>query len=313
MFRKFLKKPTAESDLPTESDLPAESDLLFKDATKDQLFDSIIKENSYVILREAISSEKIDYFRKYLQPHASKYWHDIDMAVLDDEKLRSKLSLTHEIPDKGFFEVLLAQDAISESMFRHAHDYKNSYFDLISFPAFWSLLYDAFPNCSFSVSNASHTRKMHPQVSISDFLEGNKHADGEEWGLPTEYHSDIFYHATTQLVLNIWIPFSNAGLKYKAPSLEIIKVGLERSQSYLDYYVTDGVVKIEYEKYDPKNIHKEFDDKQRDFLNVKKGDIAIFSNWTIHRTHITPDMTSGRESLELRLVDQKEDFCKKYI
>ena len=115
------------------------------------------------------------------------------MAVLDDEKLRSKLSHTHEIPDKAFFETLLAQNAISETMFRHAHGYKNSYFDLISFPAFWSLLYDAFPNCSFDVSNASHTRKMHPQVSIPDFLEGNKHADGEEWGLPTEYHSDIFY------------------------------------------------------------------------------------------------------------------------
>jgi len=310
MFREIFKK----AEEPAELDIqPAESDLLFKDATKDQLFDSIIQKNGYVILRDAISSEKIDYFRKYLQPHASKYWQDIDKAVLDDEKFRSELSHNHEIPDKGFFEALLEQNAISETMFRHAHDNKNSYFDLISFPTFWSLLYDAFPDCSFDVSNASHTRKLHPQIRTSDFLEGNKHADGEEWGLAIEYHSDIFYHATGQFVLNIWIPLTNAGLKYKTPTLEMIKAGLEKSQSYLDYNVRDGVVEIDIEKYDPKNVHKEFDEKQRDILNVAKGDIAIFNNWTIHRSHMTPDMTSGRESLELRLVDQRNNFIKKYL
>ena len=101
MFREIFKK----AEEPDELNIPAaESDLLFKDATKDQLFDSIIQTNGYVILRDAISSEKIDYFSKCLQPHASKYWQDIDKAVLDDEKFRSKLSHTHEIPDKAFIE-----------------------------------------------------------------------------------------------------------------------------------------------------------------------------------------------------------------
>ena len=71
MFRKFLKKPTAESDLPTESDLPAESDLLFKDATKDQLIDSIIKDSNnpsnslFIYLNKNQKLISLDFSKKY--------------------------------------------------------------------------------------------------------------------------------------------------------------------------------------------------------------------------------------------------------
>lgn len=135
------------------------------------------------------------------------------------------------------------------------------------------------------------------------------------WGLPVTPHLDAFVNAL-EFTINFWIPFQACGID--APSLAVVLAPFDEIVLYSGYR-NGAEVWVDPEpmkhlaRFRPtmKGLFSGSDpaalagmhDRFRDRIwtpTFEPGDAMMISNWTLHFTHMTPQMTKSRESLELR-------------
>jgi hypothetical protein len=135
------------------------------------------------------------------------------------------------------------------------------------------------------------------------------------WGMPLTPHLDAFVNAL-EFTINFWIPFQACGTD--APSLGVILAPFDEIVAYTGWqngaevwldpepmkYLTlfRPAMKALYCGTDPgvlAEMHDRFGDRIRTPA-FEPGDAMMISNWTLHFTHTTPQMTKSRENLELR-------------
>lgn len=137
------------------------------------------------------------------------------------------------------------------------------------------------------------------------------------WGLPLAPHLDAFLNSV-DFTVNFWIPFQACGIE--APSLGVILAPFEEIVAYTGYQ--DGAIvwddpehfkqlprfrpamKAMCRDSDPAAIaemYEQFGDRISTPIFVP-GDAMMLTNWTLHFTHTTPEMTKTRENLELRFT-----------
>lgn len=132
-----------------------------------------------------------------------------------------------------------------------------------------------------------------PQVQImgSFSLPRIQEPELKERALP--YHQDYEYIGPVEQAVNVWIPLTPAGGDY--PGLEFW-VGNPQK---------------------PLLVHGQPESERQQVLDqappeawwqpqLKAGDILIFSPYTIHRSHLTEQMTQTRISYELRLCPESD-------
>jgi hypothetical protein len=136
-------------------------------------------------------------------------------------------------------------------------------------------------------------------------------ANSQDWQKPLELHLDSQFHALP-FTVNFWIPFDPCGID--APALRLVPVDYKTTRHYAGFtgkplrenerwnfgYFAPGALELEA-------VTKAFG--ERCFLRpaMQPGDVIIASNWIIHGSYRTPEMTKGRTSAELRFVGSQLD------
>ncbi len=113
------------------------------------------------------------------------------------------------------------------------------------------------------------------------------------------FHQDASFLETTSLVLNFWIPLVPCGVR--APGLEVV-LGNPRE---LLSSTLHGPISKDYREIalSEDRIVSQWGREKLWHPALEQGDVFVFSNLTIHRTYMTPEMTESRISLEVRCSD----------
>ncbi|MCR9256344.1 MAG: phytanoyl-CoA dioxygenase family protein [Alphaproteobacteria bacterium] len=113
----------------------------------------------------------------------------------------------------------------------------------------------------------------------------------------TPFHQDATFLQTPSLILNLWTPLQDCGVT--APGLEVLAKPLTNvetppnyAQEELFYYDRMGLAEDA--------VIGKFGAEALWHPEMKVGDVLIFTHLTIHRTHLTPEMTEDRISMEMR-------------
>lgn len=119
---------------------------------------------------------------------------------------------------------------------------------------------------------------------------------------PLPFHQDALFLGGEAPILNVWIPLQACGID--APGLEVVTFPvqqvfrppafptgpLQAGMGYEALELPEAVVQATFPAdtfcHDP----------------LELGDVWIFSQWSLHRTWVTPAMQSTRHSLEVRLT-----------
>jgi hypothetical protein len=101
-----------------------------------------------------------------------------------------------------------------------------------------------------------------------------------------------------QRLLNVWIPLDPCG--HAAPGLEVVWGSWDALM--MPAPAPDAAFPVEFARLDPAIVRARFGEAARWTPEFVLGDAMLFSGATIHRTHVTPGMTAGRMSAEIRLV-----------
>jgi hypothetical protein len=140
---------------------------------------------------------------------------------------------------------------------------------------------------------------------------------GEEakssWQEPLALHLDAQFHRF-QFTVNFWMPLQDCGID--APSLQVVPLDYISTRNYSGY--TGCMLRIgepfrfgyfANRALDPDVVTATFGEKA--FLRpiMKAGDLVVASNWLIHGSYSTPDMTRGRTSIELRFIGTDLDVA----
>jgi hypothetical protein len=160
-----------------------------------------------------------------------------------------------------------------------------SMYDLISTPALISLA-QTLLGPEVAASPFGHSRRL--------TMDSARHCNG--WFAPKiGWHADAQYHSPNRFTLNFWVPLDECGVD--APGLELIPLSLSASREVLNY---PQRMLVPERLPDALAAAGLLDKSIKPEMRV--GDVLVFSNWTIHQTHVTPNMTGDRASFELRLV-----------
>jgi hypothetical protein len=135
------------------------------------------------------------------------------------------------------------------------------------------------------------------------------------WLPPLGPHLDAFIHAP-RFTVNFWLPFQECGVD--APSLGVVEAPFADILSFTGYengaeLWADPAPVGQFTRFrpamqamcryrDPAAI-AEMQERFGDCIRTPSfapGDAMMLSNWTLHLTHATPEMTKNRENLELR-------------
>jgi len=285
------------------------ADISAEQLTPDHLFDSVIINNGYLIIRNLIPDSKITNYRDVLLPQARDYWENIDPQKFDDPQFRINLSQEKTDPGENFFQAWLEQGSLNNRMFEVAHDNKHSFLDLLSITKMQSVIKHAFPYSHFKLHTQAHTRTMHPErLWAKCNAAGKEEKRKERYAGYLDYHCDMYYHASPSalLVLNIWIPITPAGPKYQATTLDVVAMGIKESRDYYGYYVKDQLPRFLDEKFESAEIESDFPAEKIIQPSLKPGDVMVLTNWTIHRTGIPENAIHPRTSIEARMVDTND-------
>jgi hypothetical protein len=140
-------------------------------------------------------------------------------------------------------------------------------------------------------------------------IEGIKNDQG--WQRPLELHLDSQFHQP-QFTTNFWIPFQDCG--EDAPSLQLVPLDYLRTRRYSGY--TGSPLRegegwqtgyFPYGIFDAEEVSKAFGDECLFRPVMHPGDIVVASNWIIHGSHRTEQMTKGRTSVEIRFIGDQMD------
>lgn len=110
------------------------------------------------------------------------------------------------------------------------------------------------------------------------------------------FHQDQYILQTP--LLNVWIPLTECGVH--APSLEVVVT--DRRDLIAVAGLPDHAVPVERARIDERLVLEMFGPGALWRPNLSLGDMLVFAGTTIHRSHVTPQMTKPRLSVELRLV-----------
>src|SRR5262249_49222107 len=133
----------------------------------------------------------------------------------------------------------------------------------------------------------------------------------ENWQGPLELHLDSQFHSFA-FTTNFWIPFQDCGID--APSVQFVPVDYLSTRSYSGYTGIPSRIEEKWHRayfredaFKLDAVTKAFGDEC--FLRpvMKPGDVIIASNWIIHGSYRTPQMTKGRTSIEVRFFGEKTD------
>jgi hypothetical protein len=135
------------------------------------------------------------------------------------------------------------------------------------------------------------------------------------WMLPLAPHLDAFVN-DLEFTVNFWVPFQACGVD--APSLAVVLAPFHEMVAYTGFQNGAEVwvdpqpfkkltrfrpaMKALFRELDPvmlADMNERFRDRIR-MPTYEPGDAMMISNYTLHITHSTPNMTKSRESLELR-------------
>ena len=238
----------------------------------------LLFQHGVVIIEDLIDCKKIDYFREELVPFVEKYWAqnaEPDSAEMDMRR----------------------QFQITDDMVRKATNPRSSLFDLLADTDLVATLEDVVGD-SLSHSPYAHTRRVKPC--------GLRYDGASHLG----YHYDAWYHLTNLsgeiFDLNCWCPFVDCGPKYRTPTLQFICQPLKVSMRALSN--SSGQRIVDPAKMEEKDWNDQFGERQVAVL--KKGDIALFTSWTIHGTYSDRFCESPRISAEIRFSSSGKAFHK---
>jgi hypothetical protein len=175
--------------------------------------------------------------------------------------------------------------------------------DILFTPRHYDVLNTVFGDREYQVSGYTASRRM-------AFVAKPPH-----WGLPLSPHLDAFLNSV-DFTVNFWIPFQPCGVE--APALGVVLAPFDEIVAYTGYQ-NGAIVWDDPERFkqlprfrpamkalccdsDPAAIaemKQQFGDRIRTPAFVP-GDAMMLTNWTLHFTHATPEMTKTRENLELR-------------
>ena len=119
-------------------------------------------------------------------------------------------------------------------------------------------------------------------------------------------HTDGIIQSTTDKVLCMWVPFDPCGVD--APGLAIVPAGRRRVINYLRRHFHGKKIPgwsssshewNETPAFRPETIREEFGDLVYPVMNP--GDVVLFTNWTIHGSHVTTAMTKKRAAFVYRI------------
>jgi len=110
------------------------------------------------------------------------------------------------------------------------------------------------------------------------------------------FHQD--QHILQTPLLNVWIPLAECGVH--APGLEVVVT--DRRDLLAVAGPPEHAVPVERARIDERLVLEMFGPGALWHPNLRPGDVLVFAGTTIHRSHVTPQMTKPRLSVELRLV-----------
>jgi hypothetical protein len=131
------------------------------------------------------------------------------------------------------------------------------------------------------------------------------------WQEPLQLHLDSQVHPL-EFTVNFWIPFQECGID--APGLQLLPVSHLTTRQYSGYTGTRLREGDEWNMgyfslgiFDMDSIKRVFG--QDAFLHpaMAPGDVVVSSNWIIHSSYATRNMTKGRTSVEVRFIGSKLD------
>ena len=255
-------------------------DFAFDVMAPDQ-FAAALRENSAVILRGAVAPARLSWFQD-----------DVVLPTAEDWRAR-----TPEGDDEAWCQLFAntgcvaeRMSCVAERMIRRTTSGRYSLYDLIADPRLWSLL--AAVGAPLSPSVQAHTRSIHPTVALES-------REGVRFSTPVPVHYDRAVHKEALLCLNVWCPFTAVGIRAGAPTLRILRQPQREAIAWLR---AGGVERdLPYPETTMEGIAALFPGSSILPLELEAGDVAVFTNWTIHQTCITPTMTRGRTSAEIRL------------
>jgi hypothetical protein len=134
----------------------------------------------------------------------------------------------------------------------------------------------------------------------------------ENWQQPLELHLDSQFHSFA-FTTNFWIPFQDCGVD--APSVQFLPVDYRTTRGYAGYSETPSRIEEKWHlayfrdgAFEPGEVTKAFGDECFIRPVMKPGDVIIASNWIIHGSYRTPQMTKGRTSVEVRFIGESIDI-----
>ncbi len=175
--------------------------------------------------------------------------------------------------------------------------------DYLFEPRHYELLDAAFAGHSYDAFQGTNTRRVAAPLGQS------------RWQLPLCYHIDALFHRFL-FTVNFWIPFNACGVA--SPNLAVVPAAFDEVVQFVGY---DGgkegpsaAPDYHYAHFAPlivasartdaaasAAVREHFGDRLWTPA-YQVGDVMMLTNWTIHGTHVTPDMSEPRENVELRFL-----------
>jgi hypothetical protein len=238
----------------------------------------------FAVIRNAIDRRRVAWFLAHCLQPAATFWSARSITDADVTTMNSYYG-TPQTSD--FYNFCQHQGMITDRMLRFASDGTHNFFELLSEPI-WSAI-SSLSAGPFAPSVFAHCRSIAADKSTPVCSPVSK---------PVSLHYDRLYHGDGNFIINVWCPLQDVGEAFGRPSLIFIPAPLHEIVPLLR---NDGdVLKIT----DPR--FKQFvAERESVAIELAAGDVA-----TLHETYITPLMTEGRTSVEIRILGNSERFFR---
>jgi hypothetical protein len=142
-------------------------------------------------------------------------------------------------------------------------------------------------------------------------IQGNEVSSN--WQEPLTLHLDAQFHRF-RFTMNFWVPLQDCGID--SPSLQVVPLDYVSTRIYagftgrrlrngeefqLGFFSEHGL--------EPDQVAAAFGATAFLRPTMRAGDFVVASNWLIHGSYRTPEMTKGRTSVELRFIGTDLDVA----
>jgi hypothetical protein len=248
---------------------------------------NVIYEHGAIMLRKAANRELLKEINSALIKLFNKYAH---------------------VPAEEFEQLLKSSDSEERDFWQqislgHIYDHTLkiysglSYFDIIKKNGLWNMATAAWPEYDICESPIANCRRIYP-INNNERL----------WDIPIDFHVDAQVHNDEILSMNFWTPLVSCGIT--SPGLKVVLLGIEETKRYIEYnpagYTPEAgdiasMYKFRCKKMKYQALKEHGLDKYIWAPTFNLGDILVFSNFTLHASHVTPKMSDSRMSVEIRI------------